>query len=562
MLRKKNHDKIFRTGWRLRKAYWTTTVVIGSYLWLNFLSFFFNEHWYERRLERLHLRNAVRIKHAILELKGLFIKIGQTISVLGTFLPEAFQKHLEELQDQAPARPYREVERTIAAQLGRPPHECFGHFDEVPVASASIAQVHKAHLPDGTVVAVKVQHANIDQIASLDLRIVKRIVRVVGLIFSIRGLDFVYAQVRKMIEEELDFRLEARNIQLITANLSEEPKVYIPQVKEQWSTTKVLTLEWVDGAKINRLTQLDEWGLDRGELAERLLRIYSHMIFKDGFFHADPHPGNILVQPDGTLVLLDFGAVSGVSQQMKEGIVQLIEAALRRDTEGISQAMRTMGFIVEERDAMRLARRMANVLANFLENEVKVKGLNFKEIQFDSLENSLFQLIREIGISGITGAIQVPKDWVLLNRTLTQLISICAMLEPHLNPLEVVRPYVREFVKKDDEGSLAYITRLVRRTVVTALGLPEEMHVVLEKAKSGNFEVQTPDIREGAKLLYQAGQQFIYTLLIITAGIFGYLFHQSDKIHMANYAYVVAGFFFLLLMRSLRKGSRIRKRLE
>jgi predicted unusual protein kinase regulating ubiquinone biosynthesis (AarF/ABC1/UbiB family) len=209
-----------------------------------------------------------------------------------------------------------------------------------------------------------------------------------------------------------------------------------------------------------------------------------------------------------------------------------------------------------------MAERMINALTDFLENEIHLKGLNFKEIEIKPFENSLFQLIREIGISGITGSIQVPKDWVLLNRTLTQLIGICAMLDPNMNPLEVVRPYVKEFVKKEDKSSFAFITSLLRRTLVTAMGLPDEMHTVLQKAKRGDFEVQTPDIKEGAKLLYQAGQQFVYTLLIITAGIFGYLFYQSGAQNMANYSYIVAGFFFLLLMRSLRKGSKIRKRLE
>ncbi|MAT54039.1 MAG: ABC transporter [Saprospirales bacterium] len=555
-------EKIYSPGWRFRTAYWTTTVVIASYLWLKFLSFFFNNGWYEKRLRKLHLRNAERIKLRILQLRGLFIKIGQALSVLGNFLPEDFQKHLEELQDQAPARPLKEVAFRIRTEFGKEPQELFKWFDENPVASASIAQVHKAHLPDGTVVAVKVQHANIDRIAEVDLLIVKRIIKVVSWIFSIKGLDFAYVQLRKMIEEELDFRREFENISKIKENLREEKGIVIPAVFTDYSTGKVLTMAWEDGIKINKLEKIEAWKLDKKLLAERLLRIYSHMIFKDGFYHADPHPGNILVRENGDMVLLDFGAVAQVSRQMREGIPQLIEAALRRNTDEMISAFRFMGFLAEGKEAERMAERMINALTDFLENEIHLKGLNFKEIEIKPFENSLFQLIREIGISGITGSIQVPKDWVLLNRTLTQLIGICAMLDPNMNPLEVVRPYVKEFVKKEDKSSFAFITSLLRRTLVTAMGLPDEMHTVLQKAKRGDFEVQTPDIKEGAKLLYQAGQQFVYTLLIITAGIFGYLFYQSGAQNMANYSYIVAGFFFLLLMRSLRKGSKIRKRLE
>jgi len=555
-------EKIYSPGWRFRTAYWTTTVVIASYLWLKFLSFFFNNGWYEKRLRKLHLRNAERIKLRILQLRGLFIKIGQALSVLGNFLPEEFQKHLEELQDQAPARPLKEVAFRIRTEFGKEPQELFKWFDENPVASASIAQVHKANLPDGTMVAVKVQHANIDRIAEVDLLIVKRIIKVVSWIFSIKGLDFAYVQLRKMIEEELDFRREFENISKIKENLCEEKGIVIPAVFTDYSTGKVLTMAWEDGIKINKLEKIEAWKLDKKLLAERLLRIYSHMIFKDGFYHADPHPGNILVRENGDMVLLDFGAVAQVSRQMREGIPQLIEAALRRNTDEMISAFRFMGFLAEGKEAERMAERMINALTDFLENEIHLKGLNFKEIEIKPFENSLFQLIREIGISGITGSIQVPKDWVLLNRTLTQLIGICALLDPSINPLEVVRPYVKEFVKKEDKSSFAFITSLLRRTLVTAMGLPDEMHTVLQKAKRGDFEVQTPDIKEGAKLLYQAGQQFVYTLLIITAGIFGYLFYQSGAQNMANYSYIVAGFFFLLLMRSLRKGSKIRKRLE
>ena len=536
--------------------------MIASYLWIKFLSFFFNDGWYKKRLMKLHLRNAERIKLRILLLKGLFIKIGQTISVMGSFLPEEFQKHLEELQDKAPARPFEEVAKLVRSEFGKEPGEVFKWIDEHPVASASIAQVHKAHLGDGTVVAVKVQHANIDRIAGVDLLIVKRIIRVVSWLFSIKGLDFAYVQLRKMIEEELNFRREFENISRIRENLKSEKDIIIPAVYAGYSTGKVLTMAWEDGVKINRLEQIEAWKLDKKLLAERLLRIYSHMIFKDGFYHADPHPGNILVRENGDMVLLDFGAVAEVSRQMQQGIPQLIEAAFKRNTDEMISAFRFMGFLAEGKEAERMAERMINALTDYLENEIHFKGLNFKELEIKPLENSLFELIREIGISGITGSIQVPKDWVLLNRTLSQLIGICAMLDPNMNPLEVVRPYVLGFVKKEDKSTLAFITGLLRRTVVTAMGLPDEIHTVLQKAKRGDLEVQTPDIKEGAKLLYQAGQQFVYTLLIITAGIFGYLFYQNGAQQMSNYSYLVAAFFFLLLMRSLRKGSKIRKRLN
>ncbi len=546
----------------MRRAYATALVVMASYGWLLLRKIVFGKKYYEKRILALHVRNAERVKTAILQLKGLFIKVGQMLSILGSFLPEEFQRPLEALQDKVPPRPFAEVRERIVREFGKEPAALFARFDERPVASASIGQVHRAQLPDGTEVAVKVQHAAIETIAAVDLRIIEKITRLITWFFDIRGMDYLYTQIRKMIEEELDFAREAASMTQIGENLNEEERIVVPQVHGGFCTRRVLTTTWYDGEKITHTAQLDAWQLDRRELAGRLLRAYCRMVFKDGLYHADPHPGNILVKPDGTLVLLDFGAVAQLSRQLMEGIPRLIEAAVRNDTGAMVEACQFMGFIAEGREAEKMAEKMILALRNFLQNEVELKGLNFKDIEIKPFDNSLFDLIREIGFTGIAGTVQVPKDWVLMNRMITLLLGICSTLDDTMNPLDVVRPYVKEFVM-DERGNLVnFITGLLRRTVATSLGLPDELHRVLHKAKKGDLEIQTPDIREGAKLLYQVGQQFIYTLLIIAAGTFGFLFHQNGESRLANIAFGLAGFFLLLLLRSLRKGSKIRQRLK
>ena len=159
-----------------------------------------------------------------------------------------------------------------------------------------------------------------------------------------------------MIEEELDFDREALSMEQIAENLSGEERLVVPKVHAAWSTNRVLTTTWHTGAKVGNLAQLDAWQIDRHDLAARLVRAYCHMLFKDGFYHADPHPGNILIEPDGTLVLLDFGATGRLSKSMREGIPQLIEAAVKNDTEGMINACRSMGFFAEGREAQQMAR--------------------------------------------------------------------------------------------------------------------------------------------------------------------------------------------------------------
>jgi ubiquinone biosynthesis protein len=555
-------EKIYSPSWRIRKAYATAFSVMWSYVWLHFLKKIFGKKYYEKRILALHLRNAERVKAAILELKGLFIKIGQLLSILGNFLPQEFQKPLEELQDRIPPRPFSEVQDRIEREFGKMPGELFARFDETPIASASIGQAHRAQLPDGTEVVVKVQHANIEQIAEVDLRIIHKLTRVIAWFFDIKGMDFLYTQVRKMIEEELDFSQEARAMQRIADNLKDEPEFEIPEVHEAFSTQRALTTTWHSGVKIANVRQLGEWQIDKRELAGRLIRVYCRMVFQNGFYHADPHPGNILVKQDGTLVLLDFGAVAELSAQMREGIPRLIEAAVKNDTGAMIEAARSMGFIAQGQEAKEMAEKMIGALRNFLQNEVQIEGLNFKEIKINPLNNSLLDLIREVGFSGVSGTVQVPRDWVLMNRMITLLLGISSTLDPTLNPLDVVRPYLREFVLGEKENLVTFVTGLLRRSVSTTLGLPDELHRVLQKIEKGKFETQTPDIRDGAKLLYQVGQQFVLTLMIIAAAIFGYLFYDSGEMRGVKWGFGMAAFFLLLLLRSLRTGSRIRRKME
>ena len=555
-------EKIYSRSWRLRKAYGTAAVVMVGYARLWLLKKLLGRAWYERRIAALHLRNAERVKNAILELKGLFIKLGQMLSILGNFLPEAFQKPLEALQDRIPPRPYSEVRERVIGELGKPPEELFASFEETPVASASIGQVHRATLPDGTEVAVKVQHVNIEHIAEVDLHIIRRLTALISWFFDIKGMDHMYTQVRQMIEEELDFAREATSMERIAENLAEEPHIAVPAVHRDYSTTRVLTTTWHTGAKVSNTAQLDEWGLERREIAARLLRAYCRMVFKDGFYHADPHPGNILIEPDGRVVLLDFGAVAALSQGLREGIPQLIEAAVKNDTPAMIQACRKMGFIAEGREAEKMAAKMIAAMRNFIQNEVEFEGLNFKDIKVNPFNNSLFGLIREIGFRGISSTVQVPKEYVLLNRMITLLLGICSALDARMNPLDVVRPYVQEFAGSEREDMLRFAANLLRRTLATAIGLPDELHRALQQLQRGETEFRSPDIRDSAKVLHYVARQLVLTILGIAAGVVAWLFYRSGAVMPARIATGASALFFWLLFAAMRKAGRVVKGME
>jgi ubiquinone biosynthesis protein len=548
-------EKIYSRSYRLRKAYWTTTVVLFSYVRLWFLKKIFGQSWYNKRIMPLHIRNAERVRDAILELKGLFIKLGQILSILASFLPEPFKKPLESLQDQIPPRPMSSVRARILTELGKPIEDIYAYFDENALAAASIGQVHRAQLPDGTEVVVKVQHADIELVAEVDLEIIQRLTRLAAWFYDIKGMDYLYTQIRKMIEEELDFTREAASMEQISANLAEESGITVPTVQRAFSTKKVMTSTWHDGVKISNLAQLDAWQVNRRDLATCLLRAYSRMLFKDGFYHADPHPGNILVERTGRIVLLDFGAVATLSTALREGIPQLIEAAVRNDTAAMIATFDKMGFLAQGRDAEKMAEKMLGAVRNFLQNEVKIDGLDLKTVKVDPLNNSLMGLMQEIGLTGVASTVQVPKDYVLLSRMVTLLLGLSATLDPTLNPLDVIRPYAQQYILKN-ESAFAFVNGLLRRTVTTTLGLPDELHQVLQRLKKGELEVNNVDIRNGARLLYAVGQQLVFALLLIATAFVGVFFHKSGDGNYAIIAFWLSCFWAFLLYRAMRKGRK------
>src|SRR5688500_3086384 len=270
-----------RSRFRLARAYSVTIRVLASYLWLRLWRPLLGPDAYARGLVERHQRNARRVERTILELNGLFIKVGQLISILTNYLPEEFRSGLEGLQDQVPARPLEQIRGRIRAEFGKEPEELFAWFDPEPIASASLAQVHEARLHDGRRVALKVQHADIDRIVRLDLTAIRRILGIIQLFTRIRGLESYHSEVREMILEELDFAKEAEHIALIASNLAGDPMVGVPVVVPEFSTRRILTTEFVDGTKVTDVATLGTHGIDRTALAERILTAYCRMIFID-----------------------------------------------------------------------------------------------------------------------------------------------------------------------------------------------------------------------------------------------------------------------------------------
>jgi predicted unusual protein kinase regulating ubiquinone biosynthesis (AarF/ABC1/UbiB family) len=479
-----------------------------------------------------HRLNAKRIERALLQLQGLFIKVGQALSVMANSLPREFRDELEGMQDNVPPRPFAEIQAQVVRELGAHPSELYAYFSEVPIASASLGQVHEARLADGTRVAVKVRHANIEEIAKLDLRIIARIMSIVQWFMPISGLENYSREIRQLISEELDFKREAANIEKIRYNFRDQPNVDTPEVITRLSTSKVLTLTYVEGTKIGAIDELEREGIDREELARVLIHAYCQMVFVDGVYHADPHPGNLLVSKmaDGKpkLVMIDFGAVGTLSEPMREGIPEFLEGVLRRDTERIVRAMRTMGFIGVGSDEA-LISKVVDYFHRQFQEEIHIESVNLRDIKFDpqrGLDRLLDLRALNVGLKDVFQSIYVPRDWVLLQRTLLLATGVCTQLAPTLNPTEIIRPYLQELVLGNRDFAQIALDSL-RDTALRALQLPELFERFLRQATRGDVSVHVREMRESTEAMTAAARTFTWLVLAMALAAFAIWLRQE-----------------------------------
>lgn len=537
---------------RFVRAYFTTFVVLFSYLWFFFLGRFFGRAWVDAHVGDVHRRNARRIERTIVRLQGLFIKVGQLLSIMANFLPAELREGLEGLQDQVPPRPYGEIAARVEDELGKPIPAIFARFVEQPIASASLGQVHEAWLEDGTHVAVKVQHRDIDEIVRLDLTTIRRIMAIVSLFVPVRGLDAYYHQVRAMISEELDFSREAENLARIAANFAGQDEVRFPIPVAGHCTRRVMTTTFVEGVKVSDLAALEARGVDRRKLARRVVQVFCQMIFVDGIYHADPHPGNLLVGRNGELILLDFGAVAELSPQMREGIPEFLEAVIRRDTDRIIKAMQKMGFLARG-EAHDVSEKVVEFFHQRFQEEVRLDKFNLKDIKIDPQRGieSLIDLRRmNIGLKELSGAFHVPRDWVLLERTLLLLTGLCTQLDPELNPIEVVRPYLQEFVLGNRDWAQIAL-EAAKDMGLKALTIPDDLRKYLTRANRGEAEVRVRGLAQAASLIYSGVRQLIYAAMAIAAGMAALQLHLAGQAELSRFCLYGAGGALGLLLLSV-----------
>jgi predicted unusual protein kinase regulating ubiquinone biosynthesis (AarF/ABC1/UbiB family) len=556
---------------RLLRAYFVTMQVVLSYAIYSLRRRLRGGEAAAQFADRVHRKNAQRVLAAIVDLQGLFIKVGQLISVMANLLPAAFRKELETLQDSVPPRSFEELEIRLREEFhGKSPRQIFAEFDLQPVASASIGQVHVARLHSGEKVAVKIQYPGIEIIVATDLRALKRIFKVAGWLLPDWGWNVIYGEIQGMVLAELDYRQEAEAIATIAGNFAGRKDVLIPRVIAECSTGRVLTTQWMDGVKVSDFAGIAAAGIDRVQAARLCIEAYCKQIFVDGVYHADPHPGNLLLvasvdRTSGpTLVFLDFGATARISPGMRKGIVSFLQGAVTRDVGRIVSAMKEMGFISRHADHEVFDRVIQHFYERFRSQ------MRFQQFSTGSLSSgldlrgqiaTLLDLRQlDVSLSDLRDAFHVPKEWVLLERTLLLLLGVCTGLAPELNPAEVIQPYVDRFILGERKEWSETILETAREAALSAFALPSELGRFLNLATRGDIEIRVRRFEESAEILHALGQQILWAFLGAVSFCLSVVYEGRGQVVERTAARTVACLLGVFLVVSIIRGRRSRKR--
>ncbi|MDS0276887.1 AarF/ABC1/UbiB kinase family protein [Halomicroarcula sp. S1AR25-4] len=425
-------------------------------------------------------RRARKLKQTFVDLGPAFIKLGQMLSTRPDALPAEYIEVLSELQDKVPPDPWADIEPLLERELDGAVDDRFGAFDTSPISGASLGQVYEAEL-DGQRVAVKVLRPGIRERVESDLRVLAALTPILtsgadpGQAFTLENLT---AEFSATIRREMDYAHEARMLREIGASFANDEGVTIPDVIESHTTGRVVTMEYVDGVKIDDVARIDELGIDRAELVQRLEEVYIQMIVEDGRFHADPHPGNLAVQPDGTLVFYDFGMTGRLGPQTRDQLMEFYVGLATDDVDRVMDAFVAMGALdpMADREVMREAFEI--VIEQF-------RGEDISEYRIEQLVGQFEDQLYEFPM-------RLPQDLALVVRVTTVLEGVCRTLDPDFDFIEIITEYVMQQGAADAGKAIreevqATMTRAGRSLVTTA----PKAEAALDTASRGELVLET-----------------------------------------------------------------------
>jgi predicted unusual protein kinase regulating ubiquinone biosynthesis (AarF/ABC1/UbiB family) len=454
---------------------------------------------------------ALWIRNTLLDLGPTFIKVGQLFSTRADIFPIEYVEELAKLQDKVPAFSYEQVEGIIEQELGKKIPELFPNFEPIPLAAASLGQVHKAVLHSGEAVVVKVQRPGLKKLFEIDLQILKGITRYFqnhpkwG-----KGRDWlgIYEECCRILWEEIDYLNEGRNADTFRRNFRGYDWVNVPKVYWRYTTSRVLTLEYLPGIKISQYEALEAAGLDRKIIARQGAQAYLLQLLNNGFFHADPHPGNIAISASGALIFYDFGMMGRIKSNIREGLMQTLFGIAQKDGDRVVQSLIDLGAIAPTDDMGPVRRSVQYMLDHFMDKP-------FENQSVSAISDDLYEI-------AYNQPFRFPATFTFVMRAFSTLEGVGKGLDPDFNFMEVAKPYAMQLITdmNGSEGN-SFLNELSRQAVQvssTALGLPRRLEDTLEKLERGDMRLRVRSIETERLLRRQSNIQLSMSYALLISG--------------------------------------------
>jgi predicted unusual protein kinase regulating ubiquinone biosynthesis (AarF/ABC1/UbiB family) len=556
-LRGINQDKAYR--WN-RENYsrhrrfvdiWTFVLTLLFQLWLNGKPWSYPGGMTDAKQAARRKTQAIWIRDTFLELGPTFIKVGQLFSTRSDLFPGEYVEELSKLQDRVPAFNYDQVEAIVQQDLGKSVSELFCNFDPIPLAAASLGQVHKAQLHSGEEAVVKVQRPGLRKLFTIDLQILKGIARYFqnhpdwG-----RGRDWmgIYEECCRILWEEIDYLNEGRNADTFRRNFRTYNWVKVPRVYWRYTSNRVLTLEYAPGIKISHYEALEAAGLDRKLLAQLGARAYLQQLLNDGFFHADPHPGNLAVSPEGSLIFYDFGMMGRIKANVREQLMETLFGIAQKDANRVVGSLVELGALSPVDDMGPVRRSIQYMLDHFMDKPFEQQSVS--EISDDLYEIAYGQPFR------------FPATFTFVMRAFSTLEGVGKGLDPEFNFMEVAKPFALQIMTNGNspEGNtfLNELGRQAAQVSSTALGLPRRIEDTIEKLERGDIRLRVRSIESDRILRRMSSIQIgtNYALLLSAFTLSATILFVNGQVGLALVVALVAAAIAFALIRLLRRLDR------
>lgn len=441
---------------RLIRATRVFAIIFLSYLW----AMSWARLWPSRcdtsdRWKKINRRNARRMYRGFVSLRGVYIKLGQILSIMGTFLPREYTEELEALQDDVPPASYKSIAKTFQNSFKKKPTEVFTTFNKEPIAAASLGQVHEATNARGDRLAVKILYPNVATIIKVDLRVLGWALRIYKNFVPLQQIERVHEQLADMLTRETDLVNEAAMIKRMAHNFAGDTDVIFPTVYPEWSSHDVMTMTFMDGVKITKKSALTKLDLDPYAVATKLTKMFYKQLFIDRFFHADPHPGNFFVQkgPDGQprIVVLDLGSATELTPNLADGMFDILQGLMTRKDDLVVQGINEMGFVAPHGNKALLERTVRKYFEKLL-------NLNIKD--FGKIDPAVAQQLADPDMKRdelreLMKSVAYPEGWFYVERAAVIMFGLSATLAPKLNGIQVGFPYIMQFIMERNAQRLA-----------------------------------------------------------------------------------------------------------